>query len=507
MIRYGYTGYTDPPARQDKAGPQHTQGTSARSLNAPQWHSTTQSRICSKLTFCRTTAPQFPHSNVSGPLGNLNADLNGLVYQPNVNYVGSDSLVISLTDPSDTLTGSNSVAITVNAITAPVITAPSSATVSENGSLLFSSSNANAISFTDNGAGTNADLLTMSVSDGTLTFSTTNGLIFTSGFNGAASFSVKGTVSNLNAALSAVTYTPTANYAGSDTLAIQVSDPTDSKSNSTSVALTVSPLAPAITAPGSGSLSENGSLVFSSGNGNAISFTDAGSGPDSLTLSVTHGTLTLSTTNGLSFSSGTNGMASFTVTGSVANLNAAVSGLNYQPTPGYSGSDLLAIQLSDSGDNLSASKNVSLTINGLPAPSVTAPATATLVENSSAVFSSANGNAISFTDSAAGSGSDSLTLSVSHGTLTLSTISGLSFTSGTNGTASFTVTGTVAKLNAALSGLTYSPTASYTGSDSLSISVTDPGDNESGSRNVAITVNAFSPPSISAPGSATAGAY
>ena len=46
----------------------HAHGASASSLNAPQSHSTTQSRIWSKVTFCRTTLPQFPHSKVRGPL-------------------------------------------------------------------------------------------------------------------------------------------------------------------------------------------------------------------------------------------------------------------------------------------------------------------------------------------------------------------------------------------------------------------------------------------------------
>jgi hypothetical protein len=59
-------------AARRRTGPQRAQGASASSLNAPQSHWMTQSRICSKLTFCRTTTPQFPHSNVRGP-----ADLIG----------------------------------------------------------------------------------------------------------------------------------------------------------------------------------------------------------------------------------------------------------------------------------------------------------------------------------------------------------------------------------------------------------------------------------------------
>jgi hypothetical protein len=438
---------------------------------------------------------------VTGPIANLEAALNELTYTPFSNYTGSDTLSVSLADPTDTLSTSSSVAITVNPYVAPVITAPSSVTVSENGSLVFSSGNGNLISFTDNGIGFNADTMTLSVNDGTLTLGTTNGLVFASGSNGLAGFSVKGTVNNLNAALVGLTYQPNSGYVGSDTLSLSISDPTDNKSASTSVAINVSPLAPSITAPVSASLAENGSLAFSTGNGNAISLTDANPGSDSLTLSVSHGTLTLSTTSGLTITSGSNGSAAFTVSGTVGNLNTALNGVTYRPTVAYSGSDTLAISLVDPGDTLSASKNISLSINALPAPSITAPATATTLENNSLIFSS---NAISVADSAAGGNSDSLSLSVAHGTITLSTTNGLAFTAGSNGSGSFTVTGTVANLNAALNNLTYAPAANYTGSDSLAISITDPGDNESASKSVSISVNAYSPPAVTAPGSANA---
>ncbi len=438
---------------------------------------------------------------VSGTIANLNADLDssGLTYQPTLNYNGSDSLLVSLTDPGESLTGSSSVSITV-APTAPTFTSPSTASVTENGSLVFSTGNGNLISLSDDGVGFGADSVTLSVSHGTLTLGSTNGLIFTSGSNDSAGFTVKGTVSNLNAALAGITYQPTTNYAGSDTLALSVTDPTDSKTGSASVAITVSALAPTIAAPASASLTENGSISFSTAGGNPISLTDANSGADSLTLTVAHGTLSLATTSGLTFTSGSNGSATFTVSGTISNLNTALNGVTYTPTTNYVGTDTLAISLQDPGDSQSASKNIALVVNGLPSPTITAPATASLLVNNSFVFSS---NAISVADSVAGSNSDSLTLSVAHGTITLSTTSGLTFTAGSNGTASFTVTGTIASLNAALNNLTYTPTTNYTGSDSLAISLLDPGDNESASKNVAITVNANSPPTVSAPGSAT----
>ena len=435
---------------------------------------------------------------VSGTNANLNAALNGLTYQPNSFYSGSDTLAASATDEGNGFNVLFNMALTV-VDTEPIITVPGVAgSVIENGSLVYSSANGDSIFVTDNYAGTNLDSLTLSVGDGTLTLATTNGLILTSGSNDSASLTAKGTVANLNAALNGLTYRPNTNYAGSDTMNLSVLDPTVSKEGVATLGITVNALPPAVAAPATASLNENGSLAFSSANGNAISLTDANTGgSDSLALSVAHGTLTLSTTSGLTFTAGSNASASFTVTGPLANLNAALNGLTYQPVAIYSGSDSISISISDPKDNESGSAAISLTINPLAAPSIAAPASASVT--GSLVFSSSNGNAITLTDAAAGANSDSLTLSVTHGTLTLATTSGLAFTSGSNASASFTVTGTLANLNAALAGLTYRPTTGYSGSDSLAISVADPGDQESASTSVALTVTSSSPPSISAP--------
>ena len=387
----------------------------------------------------------------------------------------------------------------------PSVSAPASASLAENGSLTFSSANGNAISVTDASAGTNADSLTLSVSHGTLTLSTTSGLTFTSGSNDSSSFTVTGTVSSLDAALAGLVYQPTAGYAGSDSLAISVTDPGDSLSASASVSLSVNaPTPPTITAPSTATVAENSSLVFSTGKGNAITLTDAsaGSGSDSLTLTASNGILTLASTTGLTFTTGGNGTAAFTVTGTLSSLNAALNGLTYQPTAGYSGSDTLGISLSDPGDSLSDSDSIGLTVTAASAPAITAPTSGSLNENSSLTFSSTNGNAISVADSSAGS-TDSLTLAVTHGTLTLASTSGLTITAGANGSSTVTVTGTITNLDAALNGLVYKPATNYSGSDSLSISISDPGDGLSASDSVTLTVNAAVAPTIKAPATAS----
>ena len=118
---------------------------------------------------------------VSGTLANLNAALSGLVYTPNGGFSGGDSLQVSVTDPGDSLSGSKTVALTVNAPTAPTVTVPSAQPVNENSSLVFSSAHGTAISFADSFAGSNSETLTLSVTNGALALGSTGGLSFTRG--------------------------------------------------------------------------------------------------------------------------------------------------------------------------------------------------------------------------------------------------------------------------------------------------------------------------------------
>jgi hypothetical protein len=96
----------------------------------------------------------------------------------------------------------------------------------------------------------------------------------------------------------------------------------------------------------------------------------------------------------------------------------------------------------------------------------------TVNEDASLVFSSAHGNAITVADVDGGSSSETVTLSVAHGTLTLGSTTGLTGLTG-NGGALLSFSGTIAQLNAALNGLTYTPTAHYHGADAVAVTVND----------------------------------
>ncbi len=324
--------------------------------------------------------------------------------------------------------------------------------------------------------------MTLSASHGTLSLAATSGVTITG--NGTSIVVITGQIASVNSAVGSLVYTPALGYTGADVLTLSDQDQADGELGSASVAITVN-APPAVTAPATASLNENASWTFSG----TISLTDAaaGSNSDSLALSVAHGTLTLATTGGLTFTAGANGGASFTVTGSVANLNAALNGLTYRPTANYAGSDTLAISISDPGDNQSASSSVALTVKAFSPPAITAPSSATVIIGASLVFSTANKNAVSITDVSAGSAVEPLTLTAVDGTLALGSTTGITFSTGINNSASMTINGTLANLNAALSGLTFMPAKIGTGT--VVLSYTDLGNGLLASATINITVS------------------
>ncbi|MBI3155174.1 MAG: cadherin-like domain-containing protein, partial [Burkholderiales bacterium] len=127
-------------------------------------------------------------------------------------------------------------------------------------------------------------------------------------------------------------------------------------------------------------------------------------------------------------------------------------------------------------------------INSVPGPQ-------SLSEDTTLVFSSANGNAIAIADADAGGGLVEVVLTATQGSLTLGGTAGLSFITGDGSDdALLQFTGTVADINAALEGLSFAPTADYAGPASLQIVTGDMGNSGTGgassdSDTVSITVD------------------
>lgn len=120
---------------------------------------------------------------------------------------------------------------------------------------------------------------------------------------------------------------------------------------------------------------------------------------------------------------------------------------------------------------------VTITVNPVnDAPVNTIPGNRYTPLNTAVTFSGAGGNAIQISDTDAGSNPVQVTLSVNQGTLTLASTTGLTLVSGTNGSATFTYSGTINALNTALnSGVTFNPTTNYRGLAQLTVITNDQG--------------------------------
>ncbi|HQQ32628.1 MAG TPA: DUF4347 domain-containing protein, partial [Methylophilus sp.] len=168
---------------------------------------------------------------------------------------------------------------------------------------------------------------------------------------------------------------------------------------------------------------------------------------------------------------------------SVADINAGL--LVFTPAANANGTGYASFtfQVQDSGGTANGGINTDPTPNTITvdvaavndAPSIILPANQGTLPNQSLIFSAATNNAIVINDVDAYSNTVSLTVSVTNGTLTLSQLTGLTFTNGDgNADASMTFEGTLANINAALNGLVYSP-GGFKGSVSLSVTANDLG--------------------------------
>src|SRR5262249_15535876 len=133
--------------------------------------------------------------------------------------------------------------------------------------------------------------VTLTAADGKLTLGSLTGLTFSVGDgSGDATMTFTGLLADINAALQGLVFSPNADFNGPTTITLTTNDQGNTGiggalSDIDTINLTVNAVndAPIITIPGSQSTNEDTALVFSGGNGNAISIVDV----DATTLRVT----------------------------------------------------------------------------------------------------------------------------------------------------------------------------------------------------------------------------
>ena len=334
-------------------------------------------------------------------------------------------------------------------------------------SLTFSSANGNQISVSAADAGANPVTVSLTVTGGSVNLTSgTSGL--TGSGNNSASLSYTGSIANLNAALATAVFTPTSGINGSGagqiTMSSSYTDSFGTKTSTDSITINVTPVNQPPTYTPGGDVGTS-TPQYASGTYSAQWATNITPGPAN------------QSSESVQFVVSNNDNAIFSVQPSISPTGV----LSFTPTPGVGGSATVTVQLQNNGGTANGGVNITspqtFLIQLTPvdlAPVVTVPGGQRLVENTPLVFSSGEFNAISVADPDGYSSTEQVSLTASNGTLTLNPGSGVSITagSGTNATA-VTFQGTLTQLNAALSGLTFTPTSGFTGTASVTVAIDD----------------------------------
>jgi YVTN family beta-propeller protein len=362
------------------------------------------------------------------------------------------------------------------------------ATAAVHHTIVFSTAAGKQISTNDAEAAASASPLkvSLSVAHGTLTLAQTTGLTFLTGGNGQGAMSFTGLQADVNDALNGLAYEPASVFFGSDALALTVDDQGSAglgkpQATSSSVAISVTDTAPSDIGLSPPSVNENQPVATTVG---SFSTTDPDAG-DVFAYSLVSGTG--STDNG-----------SFTISGSTVQTNAI---FNFEAKSSYS----IRVRSTDAG-GLFFEKAITITINNVnEAPVNTVPGAQAINEDTPLNFTGAN--AVSVADVDAGGGAIQIQLSVTNGTLTMTTLTGLTFSVG-DGTAdaAMTFTGTLAAVNTSLGTLRFNPTANFpgaaaSGTAAFSITSNDQGNTGSGGAlsdtdGTTITVNQVNDPPV-----------
>ncbi|MDJ0648045.1 MAG: DUF4347 domain-containing protein, partial [Xenococcaceae cyanobacterium MO_188.B19] len=315
-----------------------------------------------------------------GTLTDINNALDGLNFTPDTDFVGTASLQIDTDDQGNTGSGgakTDSDTIDIIVSTAdindpPINSVPGTQVVDESDNqvdnpVIFSAANSNQIAITDSDAGSNSVQVTLTATDvsdnsttGTITLSGTTGLTFTAGSNSSSSMTFTGSVSDINAALSGMSFRPDNNFTGEISLQIDTDDlgntgtggaKTDTDSVTIIVTQPAQNDAPVNTVPVSQTTNVGTDLIFSSSNGNQIFVSDFDAGTEDIevTLTATNGTITLSDPSSVTFSTG-DGTAdtTMTFTGDIGTINAVLNGMSFTPSGTSAGS--IEITSNDQGN-------------------------------------------------------------------------------------------------------------------------------------------------------------
>ena len=377
------------------------------------------------------------YTNVANGTLSFNASNNIFTYTPKAGFSGTDTFNYTLVSGLVTL-GTATVTITVNA--APTLTVPTLSGLTEDTAVTFSSATGTQIRVAD--VDNTTSTVTLSVPKGTLAAdpgvlsALLGGVLngFSISGNNSGSVTLTGPITSINNALNGMVYTPVADANGAVNLTLTATDPSGLSTNSI-IAMNFAPVADIVADNETAYINTPSSFNVLAND----SFENAARAVSSYTQPA-HGTVTIT----------------------------AQGDAVYTPATGWIGTDTFTYTVSSGGATETATVTVTTVVPNY-APTISLPTAQTFAEDTVRVFSTANGNAISVADA----NGDNLTVRVSsaQGVIALSQTTGLTVTG--NGTGTVTLAGSLTLLNAALNGLSFTPTADYYGAASLTVTAND----------------------------------
>ena len=277
-------------------------------------------------------------------------DDDKLTFAPVENTSGTahTNFAFKVNDGTDDADDANTITFDVNAINdAPVVSVPDAAanpqSTDEDIPLTFAAANLISIGDVDG----DDQAVTITVIGGFFDLSGTAGLTGLGG-DGTDALSFGGSLADINAALANATFTPNAAFSGAASVEVTTNDGT--AIDTETINITVNPVndAPVNALPTAQSVDEEAILTLSGANAISVS-DDAGTDPVKVTLSATNGTINIPADPDNIVTD--NGTASVILTGTVAQINAALDGLEYTGNLNYAGAEELTVTTDDQGNS------------------------------------------------------------------------------------------------------------------------------------------------------------
>lgn len=404
-----------------------------------------------------------------------------------------------------------------NSNDAPIVTGPAPLTVNEDATLTLSG-------FTISDADSFGEDVTVTVrlysdaarttlantsTQGRLQLGATTGLTSSSG-NNSNTITLVGSVAEVQAAINDLKYAGVANFNGTGSgdgamyLKVDVADfnhADGQKTGTVNADIVIKPVndQPTLSVPGNQTLSSGTSISITTGFtvGDAVDIAQGAADYVEVTVAATRSAIAYGTLSVIAGSAtvDSNGTATIVVKGTTAAVQTALNTLVYTPTdPNVDSTVLITTTVDDKengkettgvGGNNTRTATFNINVSGTnDAPVFSAPATLTVNEDSTS--NAIAGLSIADTDDFGSPMQVTLDLGASpKGTITLTTLTGLTFTTG-DGTADgkMVFTGTEAAINTALATLKFTPTANLNtlagNEQTLVVTVNDQGNTGAG---------------------------